>query len=251
MRRAAALALFLMLPLALCAMPVMADANFAPGGTAQIRDVVDGMTVDLVDGRVLRLVDIAAPMRGARGRMAKSALATLVSGHLVELRFAGNPRDRRGRVLAELYAGAVWVQAELVRRGLVRVFGTADNRAGVPDLLALEREARRNRRGLWSDPAYAIRRPDEAGKFAGTVQIVAGKVANVLRASGHAYVHFGTDRRRTLSLSIAGPALRLCRKAGLDPRALAGKNVQVRGFIDGPRYPTIFVTYPEQIEILK
>ena len=102
MARVAALTLFLVLPPVLCAMPAMADANFAPGDTAQIRDVVDGMTVDLADGRVLRLVDIAAPMHGARGRDAKSALAALVSGNMVELRFASNPRDRRGRVLAEL-----------------------------------------------------------------------------------------------------------------------------------------------------
>jgi len=35
------------------------------------------------------------------------------------------------------------------------------------------------------------------------------------------------------------------------PAALAGKAVLTRGYIDGTRRPTIAVTFPEQIEVLK
>ena len=44
--------------------------------------------------------------------------------------------------------------------------------------------------------------------------------------------------------------MKLCRDAGLDPMALKGKRILVRGFIDGKVHPTIAITFPEQIELL-
>jgi micrococcal nuclease len=126
--------------------PLAAEPAFTPGGEAQIRDIVDATTLTLADGRSLRLVGIEAPLRGTFGQQAKAALAALIGADAITLRFAGNPRDRQGHVLAQIYAGSVWVQGELVRRGLARVRGTADNRLGITDLLVLERQARRYHR---------------------------------------------------------------------------------------------------------
>src|SRR5579864_3261493 len=111
---------------------------FEPGETAAVREVVDGMDLVLEDGRVARLAGIEAPHPGtANDRRAwpladkaKAALAALVAGKTVELRYAGNRRDRHGRVVVHIFVGRKWVQGELLRRGLVRVAGTADNRIG-------------------------------------------------------------------------------------------------------------------------
>lgn len=119
--RVAIVALILALCVGLAASPALADPAFSPGEPAQIGDVSDATTLRLVDGRRLRLVGIEGPARGVLAQQAKDALTKLVAGGAVELRFAGNTRDRHGSVLAQLYAGSVWVQGELLRRGLARV----------------------------------------------------------------------------------------------------------------------------------
>ncbi len=245
--RAAAFALSLVL----AAPAIAGEPAFTPGGAAQIRDVEDGAALDLADGRILRLVGIDVPARGALARQAKEALEELVSGGGIELRFAGNPRDRQGRVLAQVYAGTIWVQGELIRRGLARVRSSPDNRLGVVEMLALEREARRHRRGLWADPAYAVRDADAAAKFAGSFQLVDGTVLDAAKTGNGVVLRFGPDLSGALAATIGGSALRLCREAGLDPLALKGKRVRLRGFIDGTKRPLLAITHPEQIEILR
>jgi micrococcal nuclease len=248
--RGAASALVMVVFGALLARSATAEPAFTPGGAAQISKILDGTTLALADGRILRLVGIETPLRGALAQQAKAALSELVAAGTVELRFAGSPRDRRGRVLAQLYAGALWVQGDLLRRGLARVHGAADNRLGIPEMLALERQARRYHRGLWSDRAYAVLSAADAGQSAGTFQLVDFTVAAVTGVAGQIVLSAGADWHNAFSLSVAAPVAKLCRDAGLDPLALKGKRILVRGFIDGRLRPTIAITFPEQIELL-
>lgn len=228
-----------------------AEPAFTPGAQVEIREVVDATTIDLADGQRVRLAGIEVPARGVVARQAKSAVMELLSSGAIDLRVAGNPRDRQGRMLAQVYAGSgsVWVQAELVRRGLARVRGAPDSRLGIPDLLGFERQARRYHRGIWSDRAYAVMTADDAARFAGTFQLVSFTVIDVVNTSGQTYVRSDTDRT-AFALTIAPATLKLCRELGLDPTGLKGKRLLVRGFIDGSQRPTIAITYPEQIEIL-
>ena len=229
--------------------------DFQPGGAAELRAVIDGGTLALADGRVLRLVGIEAPDPARRAEhdlaaRATAALEKLVARKPLELRYAGNGIDRNGHVLAELFAGGRWVQRELVRRGLARVRGAADNRAGLAALLAVEQTARAARRGIWRLRAFAVRDAADAARDAGTWQIVEGKVVDVALVEGGAYVNFGPDWRTAFSLHIGRDALKLMRDSGVDPQSLKGARLRVRGFIDGTRRPTIEVSFPEQIERL-
>jgi len=228
---------------------------FTSGGAVELGRVIGGNALVLADGRQLRLAGIETPGTTLRGeaalaKRATEALAKLVAGVPLEVRYGGAETDRRGRVLAQLFAGGRWVQRELLRRGLARVHGSADARIGLPELLAAEAGARKGRRGIWRRPFFAVRTPDEAARDAGSFQIVEGVVAETAFAGGSAHVNFGPDWRTAFSLRIGGEALKLCRAAGLDPLQLTGARVRVRGFIDGTRRPTIEVTFPEQIERL-
>ena len=198
---------------------------------------------------MLRLVDIDVPTRGALAAPAKAALAALIEGHALSVKFAGDATDRQGRMLAELYAGETWVQGELLRRGFARVAGTADHRIGLAEMLALERQARRYRRGLWADAAYAIVPAAEAGHHAGSFALVTGTVARVVSNSSGILLVFGADQHNGLVLTIAPDVVKLCRAAELDPATLADKTLLTRGYIDGTRRPTIAITFPEQIEL--
>lgn len=224
---------------------------FTDGGAVEAARIVDGATLVLKDERVLRLVDVDVPSRGALATQAKEALAALIDGQALTVKFAGNATDRQGRVLAELYAGERWVQGDMLRRGLARVAGTADNRVGLPEMLTLERQARRYRRGLWADAAYAIVPAAEAGRHAGSFALVTGTVARVVNNSSGVLLVFGEDQHNGLVLSLAPDVVKLSRAGGLDPAALAGEAVLTRGYIDGTRRPTIAIAFPEQIEILK
>jgi endonuclease YncB( thermonuclease family) len=241
--------------LALTVSLIAASAHAAPaltdGGRVEAVRIVDGATLTLKDDRVLRLVDIDVPTRGALAGQAKDTLAALIDGQALTVKFSGNATDRQGRMLAELYAGDLWVQGELLRRGLARVAGTADNRAGLAEMLVLERQARRYRRGLWADGSYAIVPAAEAGRHAGSFALVTGTVAHVVSNASGILLVFGADQHNGLVLAVAPDVVKLCRASGLDPAALTDKTVLTRGYLDGTRRPTIAIAFPEQIEILK
>lgn len=244
MRRA-----FLALIVSLIPISAQAAPAFTDGDTVEAARIIDGATLALKDERILRLVDIDVPPRGALAAQAKEALAALIDGQTLSVKFAGNAADRQGRMLGELYAGDVWVQGELLRRGFARVAGTADNRVGLPEMLALERQARRYRRGLWADAAYAIVLAAEAGRHAGSFVLVTGPVAHVVSNSSGILLVFGADQHSGLVLTLAPDVVKLSRASGLDPASLEGKTVLTRGYIDGTRRPTIAIAFPEQIEI--
>jgi len=228
-----------------------AAPDFPPLGDAKIAKIIDGTTARLDDGRVLRLAGIDTPSRGALAARAKAALEELVAAPVVTLRSAGNPTDRQGRIVAQLFVGTLWVQGELLRRGFARVHSSADNRLGVAPMLALERQARRYHRGLWADRGFAIRSAEEAADAAGSFQLVSFTIEGVANSSGTIYLSAAADRRQSFALSLTPAAVALCREAGLDPAALDGKAVLARGFIDGTIHPTMAITHPEQIEILR
>jgi micrococcal nuclease len=232
----------------------------ADGGQAVVSAVIDGDTVMLADGRQLRLAGIAAPKRPLDrpdevpwplADAARSALATLVLGKTVQLVERGVGSDRYGRVVAQLRtADGTWVEGELLRGGMARVGTTADDRARVGEMLALEGKARAAGQGLWADPYYRVRSADHAGDAIGSFQLVEGKVARVATIRGVTYVEFGADWRSDFTVAIDAAARRLFVAAGLAPDSLPGRRIRVRGWL-GSRYgPLIEATHPEQIELL-
>ena len=237
-----------------------APAGLTDGGSAAVASVVDGDTIVLKDGSQVRLVGIQAP-KLPLGRPnfptwplaedAKAALERLVDGKSVDMRYGCARRDRHGRHLAQLYTpDGTWVQGALLAGGFARVYSFPDNRAVVGEMLALEGQARSHRRGIWADPFYRVLTPDEAGRHLDTFQLVEGKVQNVAVVRGRAYLNFGADWRTDFTVAIAPADMRAFREAGLDPRALEGRRVRVRGWLKSMNGPMILATHPEQIEIL-
>jgi micrococcal nuclease len=232
-----------------------------PGGNAVVQSVIDGDSLTLVDGRTLRMVGVQAPKlpKGRPNfpewpfaREAQAALSELVEGQSVTLYFGGTRQDRYGRVLAQLARDdGLWVQGELIRRGLARVYTFPDNRAAAAEMLALEREARAGRRGLWADPFFAIRSPEDASRFAGEFELVEGKIVDGARTANAVFLNFGADWHTAFTLRINREALRLFRSDGVDPLALIGSRARVRGYIRHDRDRAIMdITHPEEIERL-
>ena len=215
-----------------------AAGELRPGGIAVA--VVDGDTLVLDDGREVRLVGIQAPKLPlgrpdfpglAAGRPGQGGARAADPGPgASSFSFGGRRVDRHGRMLAHLHDDAgQWIQGEMLRQGMARVYSFADNRAWVAEMLALERAARAARRGIWSHPYYRVLKASETPKFIGGFQLVEGRVLDASVIKGRVYLNFGTDWRTDFTVSMApGPpppvrgrghrGARLCRPAGARAR---------------------------------
>lgn len=232
-----------------------------PAGTAT--SIIDGDTLVLDDGRKVRLVGIQAPKLplGRAGFRkwpladeAKAALSALAHGRRLRVLFGGARMDRHGRVLAHLARAdeGLWIQGAMLRRGMARVYSFPDNRKAIAPMLALERLARAEKRGIWAHPFYAIVPHGKAGRYIGTFQLVEGRVRRTAVIRRWAYINFGADWRRDFTISIRRRDLRRFRKAfGRKLKALEGKWVRVRGWLRWFNGPMIEATHRGQIEVLK
>lgn len=213
---------------------------------------LDGDTLALEGGAVLRLAGIRAPKGEAEARFAEAArakLTALAAGQALTLQIAGPERDRHGRIPAQATrADGVWLQGAMLEAGLARVETFADNPARAAEMLALEAAARQARRGLWGDRRYRVLTPKEAERAGDGFQLVEGRVERVTERRGRFYLDFGADWRRDFTVAIALGDRARFRAAGLDPAGLEGAVLRVRGWMRRLNGPMIEATHPEQIE---
>jgi micrococcal nuclease len=131
-----------------------------PPLTGRVVRVVDGDTirVRLASGRVerVRYIGIDTPEAGACfDPQAHAFNARLVAGRDVRLVRDADERDRYGRLLAYVYAGDTFVNAELLGRGYAEPLVVPPNVRHAGRFAALAAAARRAGRGLWGACAVA------------------------------------------------------------------------------------------------
>jgi hypothetical protein len=214
----------------------------------------------LADGRVAVLagIEVVKPGEGlgSYADEARASLAELLRSG-ARLAYGKTREDRYGRlVVFPLLPDGKTVQSRLVGAGLARVMGSPDNRACIDELLAIEGDARRARRGIWRDPDFAIVAATDLTRLRhveGQLAIVEGVVADAALIRGRLYVNFDDDRRSDFTVTVAPAAVKLFRDGARssipdEPRSLVGRTMRVRGFVGSFNGPEIAVTYPEQIE---
>jgi endonuclease YncB( thermonuclease family) len=234
------------LPLSLCLLPIRIHAEPAPDAEAcdlssaerqSVAEVKDGETLVLSDGRVVRLIGAKAPAAplGWQGNRpwpmveeSKAALTAMAQGSEVELRFGGSRTDRHDRTLAQVFAvkgeELVWLQGELVGKGLARAYSFPDNHACMRALLAREDEARAAHRGIWASSAYRVVEADNVerlSRLARSFQLVEGMVASVGETKARLYLNFDQDWRKDFTVSVTQKETEAFKHDGLDLRALA------------------------------
>jgi endonuclease YncB( thermonuclease family) len=240
--------------------------NLSEPETGTVAAIIDGETLKLADGRTVRLIGAKAPMPplGFRGEdpwplveEAKEALTRLAAGKEVELRYGGTRTARHGYALAHVFVvdgvSRLWLQQEMVKAGLARVYSFSDNRACVGDLLASEGDARGKGLGVWGSPVYRIASAedvDRLGRLTQTYQLVEGRVVSVGEGAGRVYLNFARDWKSDFTISNPRKDANAFQAEGIDLKALAGKRVRVRGWVIWRNGPMIEATHPEQIEIL-
>lgn len=233
------------------------------GPTNSVVRVIDAETVLLDDHREVRLIGALAPRSPDLSPSAQpwpaedaaiAALRGLVLGHSVSLATSGRARDRYGRKLAHLFVERggerIWVQGEMLAAGHARVYGLPGSYACMRELLAHERVAREASSGLWASAAYAVRsarRARDLMRRRNSYEIVAGNVAKVTVTKARTYINFGHDWRRDFTAGIEARVLRAHPTWAQTLAALAGKRVEVRGWIQYRNGPYIDIQDPSQI----
>lgn len=254
-------------------------AQVIPCGGAELargpaRNALDGGNFQFGDGRLVHLAGVEMPMRAATGTgfaapggMAATAeLSKLLSGTQIVLRQAEANPDRYGRVVA--FADTVRdtvrgsLEAELLAAGYARVGGDVGSQACAAALLHAEAAARKTKIGLWANPYYDPLRADdpasivaERGRFA----LVEGDVVSVHESGATLYLNFGRRWSRDFTVTIRKRNKRRFAAAGFDLKALAGRAVRVRGWIEARaatggesaswRAPWIEAASPAQVQL--
>ena len=121
----------------------------------------------------IRRPDIAHPTRGREyEEVARRANSELVEGKWVTLILDAQPRDRYGQLLAYVYVGTRFLNAELVHQGYAEAATYPPNVRYQDYFLSLEQGARSAGRGLWAggeaQAYYRPRPPDEETEVGGT-----------------------------------------------------------------------------------
>lgn len=246
--------------------PATCELERGPARTA-VR-VADGDSVSLDDGSEIRLAGIRTPRAldtiadaavWPPQTEAVAALASLVLGQRIELAFTPKPRgDRYGRLSAHVFVERdgrrIWVQGHLLEQGHARVSGLFDGFACVDELMAHEQPARIARRGMWSHPAYhdrAAYRTRELMRLRGTLQLVTGRVRKVAEVRNMVLLNFGADWHDDFSVGFkVDRRVPGAQDLAAWMRALEGRRVRVRGWIDRRNGPFIEIAHRSEIEVL-
>jgi micrococcal nuclease len=127
-----------------------------------VRRVIDGDTIELGDGRLIRHIGIDAPEVRRRvndrwvadpepfSRAATEANRQLVEGKAVRLEHDVQTHDRHGRTLAYVYVDDRMVNEALLEAGYAQVMTIPPNVRYAERFRAAAKAARSARRGLWS-----------------------------------------------------------------------------------------------------
>jgi endonuclease YncB( thermonuclease family) len=116
-----------------------------------IREVIDGDTVRLNDGRLVRYVGVNAPEPGQPfAREATMLNRQLVLGRPVRLEFDDVAEDRHGRLLAYVYRNGTMINERLLDEGVAHLFLLPPNVRHATRLLRAQEQAKAARRGMWT-----------------------------------------------------------------------------------------------------
>lgn len=117
-----------------------------------VKEVIDGDTIVLQSGEHVRYIGIDTPEKDQPFyQRAKELNQKLVEGKEIRIEFDVQRKDKYGRLLAYVYVGETFVNAELVRNGLANLYTVPPNVKHSDYFLKLQSEAKEKKLGIWSE----------------------------------------------------------------------------------------------------
>lgn len=231
-------------------------------GSGRVDQVIDGLTVTLKEDKIIRLAGIDIPGFGHEGSdnalLAFDALKKILLENedivLYQTRSAKRGRtNRMGQTLAHIKTkdNDLWVQGALLSLGLARAMPTQTNPELAREMLALEHQARLEKKGIWApESAWRLRTPADLHDHIGSVQVVEGTVVNAASVRNNLYLNFGEDWRTDFTVRMPTSLRKDFARAGIDPLALSGQTIRVRGYLEEYNGPMITLENIHLLEIV-
>lgn len=163
------------------------EKDWQKGETGEVSRILDGDTLALNTGLVVRLASVESPRRANRsneaepfGEEAAEILKDLALGRRAEIYYPGMSEDRYERALGQVIVTSetgerIWLNEELVRQGAAWVRVYADTAKGSDPLWDAEAKARNGQTGLWEASA-PILQPSDIGEIDGAFVITHGQM---------------------------------------------------------------------------
>lgn len=230
------------------------------GITLAVKHVIDGDTIIAASGEKVRYVGIDSPELASEERPAqffaedsKNANKEMVEGRTIKLELDIEKTDKHGRILAYIFLkDGTFVNAKLVENGYARTYFIPPNIKYYSQFKKLEKEAIKNRKGLWSEPDSTIHiPPSEAIRHLGKFRFVEGVVKNIRKTDKAVHLNFGDNPDDDFTAVIFERDFQRFKEKGIDLTNYKGKTVTVYGKIKLYRGAEIVVSFPEDIEEAK
>ncbi len=237
------------------------------GSDYEVREVIDGDTIILADRNYthVRYLDIDAPELlhedspgDPLAEEATNLNKSLVLGKKVKLEFDKEKFDAYGRELAYVYADGVFVNEELVRKGLARTLIIKPNGKYAGVIYGAEEQAKRERKGIWGDlsklnpPPEDINfliKPSQASRYIDQRVVVRGKITDFRKSNKVIVLKMEDD----LDIVIFPDNWEIFRFFGIYPESYyVGKPVEVIGKVRMYKGRSeIRISHPISIRVLE
>ncbi|MBU0858833.1 MAG: thermonuclease family protein [Alphaproteobacteria bacterium] len=253
----------LFLPLSARAAEAVDFSALLPPEQVQIAQVIDPLRLRLQDGKIIQLTGIEIPdldpyEPGERAVAALARLKPLLEGKQARLYLTKDSRkgriNRMGYTLGHVQTGGdnpEWLQGLLIAEGYARARPDIVNPEMAAAMTALENSARENNVGLWADPVYAVRNPDNAGELTGRFGVVEGTIHAVAMNNNTVFLNFGPDWKTDFTIGLDSEVRRAFVKQNIDPLQLGGKTIRVRGWVENYNGPFIRLDDLSKLEFIQ
>ncbi len=226
-----------------------------------VTEVIDGDTIKLSNGRLLRYIGLDTPEVRVKEKgkfiykpqpfalEAKKYNAALVEGKAVRVEFDVDKEDKYGRLLGYCFVEDTFVNARLIAEGYAVLYTYPPNVKHVDLFVKLQKEAREKQKGLWG--SYAVIDHTRAGRYLNQIRTVRGRVVSTYKSAKCVFLNFGRDYKTDFTVVIFNNSLGAFYKAGIDPVDFyRDKKVEVSGRIREYNGPEIIVNAPAELDII-
>ncbi len=232
----------------------------------KITKVIDGDTLVLETGQLLRLIGIDTPelrrktLKGfiyepaPLSKEAKEFTKRLAEEKFARIEFDVDKKDKYGRLLGYCFIKGkdkdLFLNKRLLEEGLAVLYTYPPNVKYVEEFVKAQRKARQNKKGLWG--AYEVISPQKAKDFIGQIRTVRGKVLSTYNSGKAIFLNFGEDYKKDFTVVIFRNSFNYFYQRGITPEIFyRGKVVEVTGRIREYNGPEIIVNSPLEIEVIE
>jgi len=219
--------------------------------SVRLKWVYDGDTIQLSDGRKIRLIGINTPeishnkkAAQAYSQQALQYLKTRLTGEdRLFLTWDKDKRDKYSRYLAYVsLADGSDVQAESISQGLAMSIVVPPNDQYLACYRQLESTARKQKRGIWTQAKYQIIKAEELSYSIQGYRFISGKIIKLIHLKQAVLLQLANN----FSVYVPNKVF-----AELNKKTKVGEQILVRGWISYFRKkPQIKLYHAANIELL-